>query len=282
MRVTSLIENETEAGRDDLACEHGLSLHIQSGDTTILFDTGSSGAFADNADALGVDLAAVGLAVLSHQHFDHSGGFGRFFEANQTARVYLRDCKVEDRWVKLLKVIKKPIGVDRRLFTRRIERFEYLKADTEIAPGVWVLTWIGTKHPKPKGNAHLFVERDGALQPDPFDHEVVLVVREDDGMVVFSGCSHSGILNMVDTARARFPDDRLKAVFGGFHLIGLPIFNTMAGTPDEVEEIGRAMLERVDGVTYTGHCTGKKAFAVLAGVMGDALLPFSTGATVEV
>lgn len=282
MLVTSLIENETGPGRDDLSCEFGLSLHISSGGRSILFDTGTTGAFADNAAALGVDLETVDLAVLSHQHFDHAGGLARFFELNEKAPVYLRDCAIEQRTSKAFLVLKRSIGVDRALFLRRNDRFRYLKTDTEVAPGIWVLTWIGTIHPRPKGNDRLFVERDGALVHDTFDHEIVMVVREDDGMAVFSGCSHSGILNMVDAARRRFPDDPVKAVFGGFHLIGLPWFNSMAATGPEVEEIGRKMLERVDGPVFTGHCTGRKAFGVLKGVMGDTLRPFSTGATVEV
>ena len=109
-----------------------------------------------------------------------------------------------------------------------------------------------------------------------------MVVREPDGLAVFSGCSHSGILNMVDAAVARFPGEPVKAVFGGFHLMGLPIADTMAGSPSQVGAIGRAMAERVEGKVFTGHCTGRKALGVLAGVMGDALRHFPTGATADV
>ena len=282
MRVTALIENDTADGHDELTSEFGLSLHIQTDERSILFDTGASGAFADNARTLGIELADVDLAVLSHQHFDHGGGLERFLEINDTAPVYLRDAKVEDRIARIMAVVKKPIGIDRRLVTRRIDRFRFTPADSEIAPGVWILTRIGTAHPRPLGNRRLMVIRDGALEPDSFDHELVLVVREDDGMVVFSGCSHSGILNMVDVAKRKFPGDPVKAVFGGFHLIGLPIFNTMAVPKDEVEDIARKMLDRVDGAVYTGHCTGRKGFDVLGSVMGDTLKSFATGASAEV
>jgi 7,8-dihydropterin-6-yl-methyl-4-(beta-D-ribofuranosyl)aminobenzene 5'-phosphate synthase len=282
MRITSLIENDCSQGRNDLHAEFGLALHVQTEDHSILFDTGTTGAFADNAAAMEIDLAAVDLAVLSHQHFDHGGGLKRFFDVNDTAPVYLRDAKIEDRWSKAFGVLKRPIGVDRSLILRRTDRFRFLKTDTEIAPGVWILTWIGTKHPRPNGNRRLYVARGKVLEPDPFDHELVMVVRESDGMVVFSGCSHSGILNMVDSAKTRFPNDPVKAVVGGFHLMGLPWFNTMAVPRLEVEEIARQMLDRVEGPVFTGHCTGKKGFGVLKGVMGDSLQPFSTGATAEV
>ena len=282
MRVTALIENETSDGCDHLQSEHGLSLHIETAGTTVLFDTGSSGAFADNAAALGIDLAKVDLAVLSHQHYDHGGGLRRFFDINPDAAVYLRDSAIDDRWFKALVVLKHPIGVDRSMVETFADRLRRVTGPTEVAPGVWLLTEIGEDHPRPKGNRRLFVEHDGVLTPDPFDHELVLVIREDDGIVVFSGCSHNGILNMVDAARARFPKTPVKAVFGGFHLIGLPKFNTMAASPAEVESMAREMMTRIDGAVFTGHCTGAKAYEVLAGVMGDTLRPLATGASVEV
>lgn len=282
MRVTSLVDNEALEGRDDLVAEFGLSLHVRTDTSSILFDTGTSGVFADNAAALGVDLGAVDLAVLSHQHYDHGGGLERFFAVNPTAPVHLRDCPVEDRWFRAFAVVKRPIGIDRGVIDRSPDRFRFVAGDTEIAPGVWLLTEIGAAHPRPKGNRRLWVGRGGRLERDPFDHELVMVVREADGLAVFSGCSHSGILNMVDAAAARFPGEPVKAVFGGFHLMGLPVADTMAGSPDEVEAIGRAMTERVRGSVFTGHCTGLKALGVLAGVMGDALVHFPTGATAEV
>ncbi len=282
MQVTALIENEKSDGCDHLQSEHGLSLHIKTSGLNVLFDTGSSGAFVDNATALGIDLSEVDFAVLSHQHYDHGGGLRRFFDVNPTAAVHLRDCAIDDRYFKALVVLKHPIGLDRTIVDHYPDRFRRVTGSVEVAPGVWIITEIDTSHPLPKGNQRLFVDDCGTLTPDPFDHELVMVIKEDDGMVIFSGCSHSGILNMVDTATTRFPGTPIKAVFGGFHLVGLPQFNTMAASRDEVQAIAGEMMDRVDGTVFTGHCTGKKATIVLAKVMGNRLRSFSTGAAVEV
>jgi 7,8-dihydropterin-6-yl-methyl-4-(beta-D-ribofuranosyl)aminobenzene 5'-phosphate synthase len=282
MRVTTLIENSTLEGREDLVAEFGLSLHVQRGDLRILFDTGASGAFADNAEQLGIDLAKVDLAVLSHHHFDHGGGLQRFLAINDRARVHLRASGWAPRYFRALVVVKRPIGLDASLFDRFAHRFELVTESMEVAPGVFLLTDIGSNYPRPEGNRHLFVDRGGSLELDPFEHELVLVVREEDGIVVFTGCSHHGILNMIEAARSRFPEVPVKAVFGGFHLIGVPFLDSMAAPREEVEAIGRTMLELTAGPIFTGHCTGRKAYGVLAGVMGGALQPFSTGSSVEV
>jgi len=282
MQVTALIENNRDEGRDDLCPEFGLSLHIAVNGSRILFDMGASAAFASNAEVLGIDVADVGVAVVSHHHLDHGGGLERFFELNDRALVFLRQAPRVDRYFKAFGVIKRPIGLDLELLDRFPRRIEYVEEMRVVAPGVYLLTSIGATHRKPRGNRRLFMDAAGTLVPDPFDHELMMVVHEDDGMVVFSGCSHNGILNIIDAARAQFPRVPIKAVFGGFHLIGLPFYNSMAASSAEIRDIGWQAMDKVEGTIYSGHCTGKKAFDVLAGVMGDNLKAFATGSSVVV
>ena len=80
---------ENTASRPDVTAEHGLSLLIEAGGHAVLFDMGQSEAFADNAQKMGVDLNRVDAAVLSHGHYDHGGGLGRFFRENDHAPVYM-------------------------------------------------------------------------------------------------------------------------------------------------------------------------------------------------
>jgi 7,8-dihydropterin-6-yl-methyl-4-(beta-D-ribofuranosyl)aminobenzene 5'-phosphate synthase len=282
MKVTALIENNRIEERDDLCPEFGLSLHVQVDGSKILFDMGASAAFARNAEVLGIDIADVGVAVVSHHHFDHGGGLERFFELNDSALVFLRQGPHVDRYFKAFGVIKRSIGLDLELLDRFARRIEYVDDMRVVAPGVYLLTGIGATHRKPRGNRRLFMDSEGTLVPDPFDHELMMVIHDDDGMVVFSGCSHHGILNLIDAARAQFPREPIKAVFGGFHLIGLPFYNSMAASSAEVRDIGWQVLDKVEGTVYSGHCTGQKAFDVLAGVMGDNLKAFPTGSSVEV
>ncbi|MFH0799377.1 MAG: MBL fold metallo-hydrolase [Pseudomonadota bacterium] len=282
MRITTLIENKAGSTDKHLASEWGLSLHITFNGHEILFDTGASGLFAKNAERLSVNVASVEAMVLSHHHFDHGGGLRRFLELNSKAKVYLGERPDGDCTGRLLWFMKKYIGLDNDLFKTYSDRFTFVHEPAQILPDVFVFPHILNTHPRPGGNKRLFLRRDGKLVPDDFSHEMVMAIKENGKLVVFTGCSHSGILNMVDTVAKEFIGVPIKAVIGGFHLVASPLFNAMAGSAREVEDLGKSVLNYPVDVTYTGHCTGTKAIGVLKGVMGERLREIRTGSSFEV
>ncbi|VEN74240.1 7, 8-dihydropterin-6-yl-methyl-4-(Beta-D-ribofuranosyl)aminobenzene 5'-phosphate synthase [Candidatus Desulfarcum epimagneticum] len=283
MKITTLIENEAPASCPDLVSEWGLSLHIEFGGRSILFDTGKSGAFADNAKRLDIDIGSVEAAALSHHHFDHGGGLKRFLEINSRANVYLGKSPQGDCQIKILKFFRKYIGLDKSLMREYPDRFVVVGEPAEILPHVFVFPEIRRRYPEPAGNRRLYVSKsDGEMVHDDFSHEMVMAIEDHDGLVIFTGCSHNGLLNMVDTVSREFEGVPVKAVIGGFHLISSPLFNSMAGDRREVEELGGSVLSYPVEMTYTGHCTGAKAFDVLKSVMGDRLTDIRTGTCFEV
>ncbi len=282
MKVTTLIENRPSTTDAHLVAEWGLSLHINFDGQNILFDTGTTGAFAQNADHLSIDLAAVNTAVLSHHHFDHGGGLRRFLTANRTARVCLGEAPAGECFTRPLLFVKKYVGLDKMLMHDFPDRFYPVDKPAEILPNVFVFPHISGNHPKPIGNARLLVRKNGKFFPDDFSHEIVLAIKENDQLAIFTGCSHNGVLNMVDTVAREFKGIPIKTVIGGFHLVSTPPFNFMAGSKADVEQLGRQVLEYPVGQTYSGHCTGTKAFAVLKGVMGDRITNMVTGSSFEI
>jgi 7,8-dihydropterin-6-yl-methyl-4-(beta-D-ribofuranosyl)aminobenzene 5'-phosphate synthase len=168
MKITTLIENECAEGAADLTCEWGLSLHVECGEHSILFDVGKTGAFADNAARLGVDIASVDAMVLSHHHADHGDGLPRFFDHNSGASVYLASPPAGECYIRIFSLFKRRVGFDSSIMGAHPERFVVVSETTEILPNVFVFPAISGSHPRPPGNSQLYVEREGRLNHDDF------------------------------------------------------------------------------------------------------------------
>lgn len=282
MKITTLLENHASCPGQDLVAEHGLSLLIEQDGKQILFDTGASDAFSTNASKLDIDLGCVDAAVLSHHHYDHGGGLKTFFAANKKAPVYLQRPPEGEPYFCALRLIKRPIGLPQSLLDDYPERFEFLDDFTEILPGVFIFTKITRRYDTPRGNRHIYLKRGHDFVHDSFSHELLMALRMESGLVVFTGCSHSGVLNMVQTVRDHFPTEHIKAVIGGFHLVGIPLLNTLADSKKSVIELGQALQKLPVDRYWTGHCTGDRAFGLLQGVLGERLEGLNTGVRINI
>ena len=298
MEVITLIEDST--AQSDLTPEFGLSLLIKFNGQLILLDTGGSDQFIKNATALDLDLKVVDIAVISHAHFDHGGGLAHFLRLNPDATVYLHQdaqksyfTNVDTKLPNLLnKTIYPPVKTSHR-FSRSIgldwkalapyrERLTFVTAPMEIADNLFLLTDVEKKHPLAEGNKFLLAEKEGRLQADDFSHEMVLVIQEDDGLVLFSGCCHSGIVNMIEAVKARFNDTPIKAIIGGFHLKLQPRKETLAGTQKDVEWIANQVNHHQIQKVFTGHCTGDKAYTILEKGLGNRIGRLRTGRVMQI
>ncbi|MGN1369014.1 MAG: MBL fold metallo-hydrolase [Aristaeellaceae bacterium] len=262
MKLTVLMENTT--CRNDLVCEHGLSLYIETNGQRILFDAGQSGAFADNAEKLGVDLRQVDLCILSHGHYDHGGGLKRFLEINDHAKVYVSRHAFGDYY----NAEEKFIGLDWELLNE--ERVVFTGDNCTLSDTLSLHACTNFPQPYFTDPYGMQVKRRGTLQTDDFQHEQYLLIREGARRIIVSGCSHKGVLNI----KTWFAPD---VFIGGFHLMKL----------DPEKEATRlkftAMeLLQKETVYYTGHCTGSAQFGVLKQYMGDRLQALPTGAVLDI
>jgi len=274
---TVLVENHASATLDGVESRHGISILVERGDLSFLLDLGEDDLYSANAAALGKDLSDVDFAFVSHGHSDHGGALDHFLASNSSAAVYVSERAMRDRHVvKIAGVIRKDVSLDATLVDRYPDRFVFSATTTEIAPGLFVLPTIVSHHPLPAGNANLFKEVSGKLSPDDFDHEDLLVIRDSDGLIVFSGCCHTGVLNVLDTVSDAFPDVPVKAVIGGFHLFN-PALAKMAEAPEDVRALGQEMLASEGTLFVTGHCTGTEAYGILKETLGGRLAYFSVG-----
>ena len=268
MRIVTLMENTS--CREDLCAEHGLSLYLETGEHRILFDAGQTGAFADNAEKLGIDLKTVDFAVLSHGHYDHGGGLEAFFFQNPRAKIYIHRAAFGDYYSNRPEEGLEYIGLDQSL---DLYRFTLTGDETVIDDELMLFGDV----PDPTGalaaSANLCQKTWDGVHQDQFYHEQNLIIREGDKAVLVAGCAHRGIVNIVAKAEkilGRRPD----VVISGFHL-----FRLTAGDPAAdglIRSTADAMLAG-DTVYYTGHCTGDYAFEKLKEILGERLQRISGG-----
>ncbi len=271
LKTSVLVDNEAGI---DLKGEWGLSLFIQYGDKTILLDSGLSSLFAENAAKMGLDLSRVDFAVLSHAHDDHANGFDKFFECNDHAPLYVAKGCAENCYDKP-GLFYKYAGIPRGIMKRHADRFVKAENDMTIADGIRLLG-----HTTPgldvQGRMEKMYLRQGMLRyiPDDFRHEQSLIFELENGIVVFNSCSHAGADVIIKEAMEAYPGQRILAMIGGFHL-----FN-------KTEEYVRNFAHRVEATgvenIYTGHCTGKKALAILQEELGNKVHSLKTGKTFEI
>lgn len=259
MKIVTLIENTS--CRDDLHSEHGLSLYIEANGHKILFDTGASGAFAENARKLGVDLNGVDIVILSHGHDDHSGGMLQFFKENDHAPVYLRQEAAEPHY----NAAGTFIGLESELL--HSERLQFAADEQCIGAGLTLYSCNDRERMIPVDTSGLTVLRKDRLAPDDFSHEQYLLIEEKGKRVLISGCSHKGIRNIANW----FAPDVLV---GGFHF-----FRQEPDGP-VVSDAAKALLE-YPTVYYTGHCTGLAQYGAMKKRMADRLFYLSTGSVIE-
>ncbi len=214
---------------------------------------------------------------MSHHHYDHGGGLKRFFEINSKAKVYLSNIPDGDCYAKVFK-FKRYIGLDKLTIKNNFNRLVFIDKVSEILPNVFIFPHINNRYPKPDGNKFLYLKKDNKFRLDNFNHEIAMAIKEKGKIVVFTGCAHNGVLNIIDTVVSRFKDIPIKSVVGGFHLVSP--FPLNLGAINKIKDIGKELYP-ID-ITYTGHCTSPKAFKILKSVMGDKLQDIKTGTVFEV
>lgn len=260
MIIRVLMENSAQT--PELVAEHGLSLYIECESARILFDAGQSGAFADNAAKLGIDLTRVDLAVLSHGHYDHGGGLSRFLEINRTAPVYLHP----EAFLPHFNAAGKDIGLDPLLMDSG--RLILSEDAVRIAPGVRLVPGKDVAPIRPVDHGGMTTLDQGRRIPEDFRHEQYLILEEKGKTVCISGCSHRGILNIVHRFR---PD----VLVGGFH------FMKWDPAGADLEDAARQLLN-YPTVYYTGHCTGLPQYIRMKKIMGQRLNPLAAGTVIRI
>ncbi len=267
--------SENTATNENFACEHGLSVYLESSEHKLLFDTGASDLFLENAQKLGIDISEVNLLFLSHGHYDHGGGLKEFLRVNKKAKAYLSPKAFGDYYALREGGDYEYIGLDKELAGE--ERFSQSLDGQKIGENLEVLSNIISFQLFPKANSRLYKKTQAGFSQDDFLHEQSLIVKEGDKTLLITGCAHRGIVNILErykTKKGRYPD----YVLGGFHLTGRL---TGGESEENLKEIADFLL-KTKAKFFTGHCTGLEAYNRLKALMGDNLDYASAGMQTEI
>jgi len=278
--VTTLSENtaginENSAGLVDFLAEWGLSILVETDEVNILLDTGRSISAAYNADSLGINLSRIDKIVLSHGHFDHTGGLrqvlrkmGKKVEIIAhpdiwTAKYSRRAGKDRYIGIPFQRQELESLGANFNLTTKPVKITDNIMTTGEV-PMVTDYEEI---------DPDLVVKEDTGWQPDKLLDDQALIINTEPGLIVILGCAHRGIINTLYSAQQLTGVKRVHTVLGGCHLI--------SASPERIRSTIAALKEL--GVQKIGvsHCTGLPAAVIMAQEFGDKFFFNNTGTSIN-
>ena len=274
VRLTTLSEDTTAI--PGTFGEQGLSILIEAGSDSFLLDTGQTSSAAHNAGALGLDLTNVDKVVLSHGHFDHTGGLRSLL---QGMRKEVEVVCHPDVWAPKYDVRKDGSARFVGIPFQKVElescgaRFTMSREPARLADRVMTLGEIPMINDFETIDSHLAVKDGNELRPDGLLDDQGVVIDTGDGLVVVLGCAHRGIINTLEHARRVAGVEQINLVVGGSHLVGSGeerIWRTVGALKEfNVRSLGLC------------HCTSLPAAAIMAREFGDAFFFNTVGKRVE-
>ncbi|MDY6988407.1 MAG: MBL fold metallo-hydrolase [Thermodesulfobacteriota bacterium] len=258
-KITVLCEN-TAGKAMGLTGEHGFSALIERGEEKILFDTGQGMSLANNAKVLGGNLADVKTVVLSHGHYDHTGGLPAVLHPRRGVTVIAHP-DVFDRKYAELKTSegKAHIFIGIKYSRDYLEgglgaRFKLIQGFSEIAPGIFFSGEVPRETAFEYPDNRLKVAQGDKMIDDPLLDDASLLIETDHGPVILLGCAHAGVVNVMKHFSSCSGHKGFRAVIGGTHL----------GYVNSAEQLEKSMDAFDDyqvGLVAVSHCTGQHAAA---------------------
>ncbi len=279
LKIKVLIEN---SGTEELAGEHGLSLWIEYRGRNYLLDAGSTDLFMENALKCGIPLEKTNACILSHGHYDHSGGFHGFMERYGARQIYAME-GVRERYSSGSGGTVHDIGVPEELFRDYGSCFCAVRDEVILAEGVHLIPHSTPGLDRIGQRTKLYKGTPGACVPDDFAHELTAVFESESGLVVINSCSHGGLQVILEEVKQALPGRKIAAFIGGLHMKGRKNGEDICTfSESEIERLAEYVTGTGVRCIYTGHCTGESGFKLLQKYLGESIQPLHTGRVIEI
>ncbi len=269
MTVELTILVDDQVSDPALRPDHGLSILVSGPNRNILLDAGQDPEILfSNASALSVDLAGIRSVVVSHGHYDHTGGLARLAGRIEQLELFAHPGAFARRWVEQpgqpLKNVSCPHSLSKLCDLGAV--FHAIRAPELVEP--WMLLTGPIGGPR-FGPEHFVIRKGEQIVPDWFEDEIALLLKARRGWVVVTGCCHRGLQNTLKTARFLCRGEPIVAVVGGLHLHSC--------SNDELRSLVNLLGEFGNPGLYPCHCTGDKAMEFLTRRLGSQVHPVRAG-----
>jgi 7,8-dihydropterin-6-yl-methyl-4-(beta-D-ribofuranosyl)aminobenzene 5'-phosphate synthase len=269
-RLTLLVDDRP--GPNGLGGEHGLCVWIERGSSRILFDTGQTGLVLRNAGVLGVDPHLAESIVLSHGHYDHTGGLRDLFGEEIGINLYAHPEAFCPKYVRdkdgRVRFIGMPITVNE---VRKHIGIIWTRYPTEIVEGIYATGPVPRMTDFEDTGGNFFVD-ETCQKPDLLPDDQALFWESGKGIVVLLGCAHSGVVNTLRYVCRTAGAKRIHAVVGGMHLLTASVARREA-TVESLRELDVQILGPL-------HCTGVETMAYFQNQLPDQYRSFQTGSSI--
>ncbi len=260
-RITVLCENRS-SDRRNLMGEHGFSALIETDFSKTLLDTGQGMTLASNARTLGIDLSQIETVVISHGHFDHTGGLTDIFPPNPGIRVIghpeifrPRYSRVETRDGPVFNYIG--IQQSQRYLESHFQTpFTFYRDFTQLSTGIWFSGQVPRVTDFEKQDEHLKIATDKGYETDPVVDDISLLVETASGPVIVTGCAHAGIVNIIRHFEQKTGHRKFFGIIGGTHL-------GFIGSQNQLDQSMQAFESYGFDLVAAAHCTGNAAAAAM-------------------
>lgn len=268
-KVTVLVENSVD--RRALKAEHGLAWLLELGSGRVLFDTGQTDLFQDNAAVLGDSLESLDAIVLSHGHYDHTGGLAKACGLSPTAELLLHPDALSPKFTPNPDGSARFIGIpdaSRRVIAEASRAITWTAECQEVIDGLFVTGAIPRLNEFEDTGGRFFVDAE-LRRPDPLADDQAMFCPTPEGTVVVLGCAHAGVVNTLRYIQHLTGETRFRAVLGGMHLVHA----SEARMEATIRALGDLEIQRL----LPAHCTGFEASARLAAAFPRAYQGLGVG-----